>query len=252
MDNYDLEALESVGLPSKEALAYLDLLKHGESQTGKICERTKIPSSHVYSILNNLLEKGLVSYKIINNIKVFRASEPDALANLFEEKEKKMKGEKDRLLSSISQLKAFPSPIARLTDFKYYYGIRGIKSLYTEIINSWKKGDEYYIASAPPESFLKLEAFFIDIVHKKRIKDKVKLKILINEHSRKWGDVRKKMPLTEVKYLDVKTTTEYGVLNDFFFLVSYGEEPYALLIKDKNFANTYKVLFEILWNSAKS
>jgi len=246
----NIEALKSAGLSEREALTYLDLQQHGESQTGKICERTKIPSSQIYTILNSLLEKGLVNFKIINNIKVFRASDPDSLANLFEEKEKQIEEEKENLLGFISKLKVKPTELSKLSDFKYYSGIRGIKSLYTEIINSWKKGDEYYIASAPLESFSNLEGFFLDVVHKKRIKDKVKLKILINKTGKKWGLAREKMPFTEVRYIDINTRTEYGVLNDYFFLITYGKQPYGLLIKDENFAKTYKVFFEVLWKQA--
>lgn len=250
--NINREALKSAGLSEREALTYLDLQQHGESQTGKICGRTKIPSSQIYTILNSLLEKGLVNFKIVNHIKVFRASDPDTLAGLFEEKEKQMGNEKKQLLNFISKLKVAPSEMSRLSDFKYFSGIRGIKSLYTEIIHSWKAGDEYYIASAPLESFRKIEGFFLDTVHKKRIKDKVRLKMLINKNSEKWGFVREKMPLTEIRYLDINTKTEYGVLNDYFFLITYSEEPYGLLIKDKNFADTYKIFFNLLWSQATS
>jgi sugar-specific transcriptional regulator TrmB len=247
-----VETLQSAGLSEKEAAAYIDLLQYGESQTGRICKRTKIPSSHIYTILNNLLEKGLISFKLVNNIKVFKAAEPDTLTHLFDEKEQTIRKEKEQLLKSISELKVMPSAIERLTDFKYYHGLRGIKSLYTEIMNSWKRADEYYIASAPLESFTKLEGFFLDVLHRKRIKDKVKLKILINKDSERWGLPRKKMPFTEVKYMNIKTQTEYGVMNDYFWLVSYGKEAYALLIKDKNFASTYKAFFEILWDNAEA
>src|SRR3989344_3911580 len=250
--NKNIEALKSAGLSEREALTYLDLQQHGESQTGKICDRTKIPSSQIYTILNSLSEKGLVNFKIINNIKIFRASDPYSLANLFEEKEKQIEKEKEHLLEFISKLKVKPTEISKLSDFKYYSGIRGIKSLYTEIMNSWKTGEEYYIASAPAESFNKIEGFFIDTVHKKRIKDKVKLNIIINNDGKKWGDARSKMPLTEVRYLDINTKTEYGVLNDYFFLVTYGKEPYGLLIKDENFAKTYKIFFDLLWQQAKN
>lgn len=250
--NNHREALTSVGLSAREALTYLDLQQHGESQTGKICERTKISSSQIYTILHSLSEKGLVNFKIVNNIKVFRASEPDSLATLFEEKEKQIEQEKEQLLDFVSKLKVKPRGISKVSDFKYYSGIRGIKSLYTEIINSWKTGDEYCIAAAPRESFSRLEVFFLDVVHKKRIKDKVKLKILINKVGKKWGTVREKMPLTKVKYIDMNTRTEYGVLNDYFFLITYGKEPYGLLIKDENFAQTYKAFFNILWNQARS
>ena len=164
-----------------------------------------------------------------------------SLAILFEEKEKQIDKEKEQLLDFISKLKVIPSGISKLSDFKYFSGIRGIKSLYTEIINSWKTGDEYSIASAPLESFGKLEGFFLDAVHKKRVKDGVKLKILINKNSEKYAITRKKIKLTEVKFLDIKTKTEYGVLNDYFFLITYSKEPYGLLIKDSSFADTYKV-----------
>ncbi len=250
MEN-NIEALKSAGLLEREALTYLDLRQHGESRTGKICERTKIPSSQIYTILNSLSEKGLTNFKLVNNIKVFRASDPDSLATVFEEKEKRLEQEKEHLLDFISKLKVKPSGTSKLSDFKYFSGIRGVKSLYTEIINSWKTGDEYYIASAPLESFKNVEGFFLDIVHKKRIRDKVKLKIIINKNSKRWGPVRAKMPLTEVRYLDISTRTEYGILNDYFFLISYGKQPYGLLIKDENFAQTYKVFFNLLWSQAK-
>jgi HTH-type transcriptional regulator, sugar sensing transcriptional regulator len=250
MKQKELESLESVGLTEKEALTYLDLLKYGESQTGKICDRTKIPSSHIYAILGSLVNQGLVNYKVVNNIKVFKASDPDVLTQLFEEKESKIRDEKEKLLKSIPKLKVLPFESEKLSDFKYFYGVRGIKSLYTEVINSWKENDEYCITSAPLASFKNLEAFFIHIVHKKRIKDKVSLKILVNSGGKKWGEVRKKMPFTKVRYLDINTKTEYGVLNDYFFLVTYGDEPYGLLIKDRNFASTYKVFFDILWDNA--
>ena len=251
MEEETLTALKAAGLTDKEALIYLDLQQNGESQTGKICERTKIPSSHLYSFLNTLLEKGLISYKLINNVKVFHAAPPEALKNLFEEKEEKIKAEKDKLLKFVSKLNKFQPSSERLNDFKYFQGIRGIKSLYAEIINSWKPEDKYYIASAPLESFRKLEGFFLEVVHKKRIKDKVRLKMLINQNSEKYATLRKNMPLTEVRYLNINTKTEYGVLNDYFFMITYAEEPYGLLIKDSNFASTYKVFFEMLWENAK-
>jgi len=251
MEKEALHSLKAAGLSEKESLIYLDLQQNGESQTGKICERTKIPSSHIYSLLQTLLEKGLISYKLINNVKVFRASPPESLKNLFEEKESQIKEEKNKLLDIISNLNKSPLQTARLNDFRYFQGIRGIKSLYTEIINAWKPGEEYYIASAPLESFRKLEGFFVEIVHKKRIKDKVKLKMLINQNSDKYAPIRKNMPLTEVRYLDLNTKTEYGVLNEYFFMITYAEEPYGLLIKDHNFAQTYKLFFELLWQQAK-
>jgi len=33
--------------------------------------------------------------------------------------------------------------------------------------------------------------------------------------------------------------------------LSYGDKPYALLIKDKNFANTQKKIFKTMWSAIK-
>lgn len=245
------EALKAAGLSQKEAATYMDLLRNGESQTGAICKRTGIPSSHIYSILESLVGKGLAGYKLVNNRKVFSASEPDALAHLFEEKERGIRQEKEELLKTIAKLKIVPPPPERMSDFRYFQGIRGIKSLYSEVINSWNEGDEYYVVAAATKAFEKLDAFFMEVVHKKRVKDKVRMKMIINKKSREWGPKRARMGYTEIKYLDMDTKTEYGVLNDYFFLVTYAEEPYGLLIKDGNFADTYRVFFELLWKAAK-
>ncbi|MBT3406413.1 hypothetical protein HN419_04560 [Candidatus Woesearchaeota archaeon] len=244
-------ALKSVGLSETESQTYLDLREHGESQTGKICNRTNIPSSHIYAILTNLLEKGLVSYKIINNIRVYSASEPDAIAHLFEEKELQIKNEKKQLINFISQLKASPSELQKLSDFKYFYGIRGIKSMFLELINSWENGGEYYVASAPAEAFKKLEGFFIDVVFKKKKADKVSLKILVNNDSKEYGLRRRKELRTKVKFLNINTNTEYIISGDLLLLINYSSNPYGLMIKDKNFASTYKTFFDLLWSQAE-
>jgi len=247
-----IEALTAAGLSEKEATVYMDLIHTGESRTGKLCERTGIPSSHIYKLLDSLVGKGLVNYKIVNNVKAYRASDPDALAHLFEEKEAGVRREKKELMEIVSKLKIVPPAVERMNDFKYFEGVRGIKSMYSEVINSWKKGDEYCVASAPAESFERLEGFFMDVVHKKRVKDRVKLKIIVNKGGEGWGERREKMPLTEVRYLNVDTETEYGVLNEYFFLVNYSKEPYGLLIKDRSFAETYGVFFGLLWKQAKA
>lgn len=246
-----ISALKTVGLSEKESQVYLDLRRHGESKTGSICRRTKIPSSHIYGLLESLLANGLVSFKVVNNSKVFQASEPEALQLLFEEKEREIGKQKLDLMQFITQLKVAPSDPERFGDFRYYQGIRGIKSLYAQIMNAWKKGDEYIIASAPSASFQRLEGFFLETVHKKRIKDKVSLRMLTNQNTEKWGTIREKMPFTKVRYLPIDTQTEYGVLNEYFFLITYAQTPYGLLIKDQSFANTFRVFFDLLWKQAK-
>ena len=73
------EILSKVGLTGQEARAYLALLELQQAQTGPLCKFTKIASSNIYAILDSLMQKGLVSYRVQNNIKVFMPAPPDTL-----------------------------------------------------------------------------------------------------------------------------------------------------------------------------
>ena len=64
--------------------------------------------SEIYDILEKLLEKGLISYKIENNIKTFRATTPESLYAKFHEKEEQLDKEKTELKSFITSLKQIP------------------------------------------------------------------------------------------------------------------------------------------------
>lgn len=141
--------------------------------------------------------------------------------------------------------------IAEHPNVQRFSGIAGIKKLYKEIMRSWRPKDEYYIAGAPIKSFKKLEQFFLEEVHKKRTQDKVVMKILINRGGEYYSYARKNMPYTKVKFLELESDMEYGVLNDILFLVNYGEEPYALMVQDLEAATTFKEIFKILWSQGR-
>ncbi|MBU0667013.1 MAG: helix-turn-helix domain-containing protein [Nanoarchaeota archaeon] len=86
-----LQTLQELGLNKRESICYSTLLELGSSKTGEICKKTKIPSSKIYEILNNLMQKGFVSYIIKGKIKHYQASNPQILLNIIEEKKKKSK-----------------------------------------------------------------------------------------------------------------------------------------------------------------
>jgi len=48
----------------------------------------------------------------------------------------------------------------------------------------------------------------------------------------------------------MENESEFAVAGDYTYLLSYGDNPYALLIKDKNFAKTQTRVFELMWGQA--
>ncbi|MEE9525383.1 MAG: helix-turn-helix domain-containing protein, partial [Candidatus Woesearchaeota archaeon] len=127
------ETLKKVGLTTQESRVYLKLLTLQEARTGLLCKETKIASSNIYKILDSLIKKGLVSYRVQNNIKVFMPSSPEALNELFLKKEKKLEQERKEINQAIAKLKTKKITSPPESNYKYFEGISGIKAMWHEI-----------------------------------------------------------------------------------------------------------------------
>jgi HTH-type transcriptional regulator, sugar sensing transcriptional regulator len=247
------EILAKIGLTSQEARTYLALLKLKECQTGTLCKETGIASSNIYKILDSLLQKGLVSYKLKNNIKVFMPSNPEALNELFLEREKKLDEERKEVKELISNLKIPKQEQEPYSNYKYFEGISGIKALWLEMASSLstlEKGEVTRVYTGKKEIYEKLAGFY-DEFHKIRLKLGGGYKIIFPFEDRATGERRKKQH-SEVKYMDLNNEAEWGVLGDKFFIQTLtGKTLSAFLITDKKMADTFKQTFEQLWKLAK-
>ncbi|MBT4174650.1 hypothetical protein HOC80_02050 [archaeon] len=242
--------LQSIGLTERESRVYIFLLQHQEAKTGIICSKLNIPNSHIYKILEKLLNKGIVSFKIINNVKIFRPVNPESLYSLFKEKERELEQQKKDLKQFISKLKKIEIKDKKENDFKYFEGINGVRSMFTEFIENFTPDSSLHIASAPI-AYEKWNAFLLDLFHPPRIKKNINLQLIVPAKLKKHAQERKKLKPIEIKFSDVEMEAEFGVTDKYVYFLSFGEKPYALLIKDKNLAETQKKVFNALWKQAK-
>ena len=189
MDNF-IKKLQNIGLTSNEARVYLFLLEYQAAKTGLMCSKLNIPNSHIYSILEKLLDKGIVSYNIINNIKVFRPVDPESLYALFKEKERQLEDERKDLKEFISSLKKIEIKEHKQNDFKYFEGINGVRSMFTEFIGSWEPNSKLYIASAPI-AYERWNAFLLDMFHPPRMKNNINLQLIVPSKLKKHGKKEK-------------------------------------------------------------
>ena len=121
-----------------ETRVYLALCELGESKTGPLCEKSKTPSSKIYSILKELIKKGLVSSITKNNTKIFAATSPEILKELFAKKEVLLRQEKDQLSVLIDALKTEHQLKPKVQGYLYFEGISGIRSLWLELTDDLK------------------------------------------------------------------------------------------------------------------
>jgi len=99
MDDKILESLQELGLSNRESICYTALLELGSSTVGIICNKTQIPSSKIYEILENLISKGLVTYVIIGKIKHYQATDPRVFLGFIDERKKSFEQILPQLLS---------------------------------------------------------------------------------------------------------------------------------------------------------
>ena len=81
------ETLMDFGLTPIEIRVYLALLKLGVSKAGKIAKEAQLNRTTTYDALKRLIAKGLVSYVVEANRKVFRPENPKKFKEILKERE---------------------------------------------------------------------------------------------------------------------------------------------------------------------
>lgn len=247
------EELRNIGLTRNEAKVYLSLIELGEARTGALCEKSKIPSSHIYGILEKLMEKGLVSYKISNNTKIFMASAPEALNTIYLKKQDELEKQRENIQKIIADLKKIPKRQETISNYKYFEGLSGIRSLWYEIysiIPFMKKSEIARNYSGKQGTYENLLGFF-QTFHKLRMKYGIKYNAIFPDTERKLGKKREKQ-FAEVRYMSLKNDIQWVIIGDMLILQNNtGKKPYSFLIKDEKFASTFKQVFDQLWKIAK-
>lgn len=239
-----IESIEELGLTPREAKVYLALLKLGLSPIGPIIKESGTPSSKIYETLNKLAQRGFVSTIITKNIKHFQAADPQVILDALDEKRREIAEE------VIPQLKRLQLNEGRGQEATIYEGLRGIKSIYEKMLRVLRKGDTLYVLGTPAKAHELLETFFLHF-NKQRVKKGIKMKILYYPDAKKYAAKRKRMKLTQLKYLHEKLPTP--AWTDIFadYVVIFNVEAItAFLLRDRNIAESYKKYFDIIWKSS--
>ena len=211
--------LQKIGLSLREAKAYLALIELKESSTGKLIKQSRIPSSKIYNILENLQEKGLVSYRTQNNTKIFMPAPIETIQKLFNERQQRLDKEKQEITTFLTALKQTANTKEPLSHYKYYEGIAGIKSMWNEITNTLStlpKGTTTKIYTGKQEAYKPLVTFY-DEYHKERIKHHINHQAIFPLTDKKTGQRRIKQK-AHVRYMPLHNEAEWGIIGSLYFI----------------------------------
>jgi len=239
----DKEILKELGLTNNETEVYLTLLRKGSISVNEVAERSGLHRQAVYDALDRLLEKGFVNYVIKNNKKYFQGINPEKILEYLREKEDKFKS----ILPDLVDLTKLP----REDTFVEFYKGKGIvRTVYKDIINEFKKKKgEVLISGVDERKFVEEDKIAL-LQHLRRLKKlKCKEKVLVKEGDKFFV----KGPQTKYKWIpkDFFNASPVYVYNDKLTMVIWGNPNYAIIIKNKELADSYRKQFNLLWNIAK-
>src|SRR3989338_4179429 len=243
------EALRKFGLTDREIRIYLALLELGEALASKISERTNIPRTLVYDILENLLNKGVVSYVIKSNKKYFSALDPNSLIEVSKNKEEEKEKLIKEALPELINLKH--KELGKKAKVEVYEGKEGVKTVFNDVLKVGKEFLCFGSTGISPE----IIPYELSRFHKERIKRKIHWKVIYNddELGRKRGRETRKWKYSQVKCMEkTSPTTTYCYGNKVAIVLWIKERLLAVMIEDEIITNSFKEYFEVLWRSAKS
>ena len=229
--------LKDIGLSDGETKVYLALLKLGSVPVSDIKEETQIHRTTIYDFLENLLNKGLVSYVIKNNVKFYKAAEPDKLLEILKEKEENLK----EILPTLTKLSEIQKEEIKVEIYK---GLEGFKTVHNDII---KVGKDLIGFGVDEIRFKEMSSVFMEQYFKKKYEKGIKERLLTSE---------------KAKFIFDKKGTYYRFIPDEFFnptatfvywnkvAIIVWEPLTIIMIENQGLAESYKKYFELLWSYA--
>jgi len=235
MENFK-ESLKKTGLTSNESEVYLQLLKNTELSANELANKIGMDRALTYTVLNQLIKKGLVNHVIKSNRKSFKAKDPSNLLNSIKEKEAFVNG-------LVPRLKTIEKLEESKQEVNIYEGRGGLRSI-INLLMKQKCLCSFGVTGKAYDIFYEFPALAKEW-------EKRNFTARIITHSKNKNHPMTKLKGVEPRYLDVNSEATTTIFGDYVSVHITKERPLVILIKNKEIADTYRNHFEVLWKTAK-
>jgi len=244
--------LRKIGLTEGEIKVYKALLKLKSSSTGLIVKESRISASKVYVILDKLIEKGLVSFVVENNIKIFTMTNPENILEYVDKKQKEMEKVKKESESIIRDMKkSLRNYVAESAQI--YRGYAGLRVAFRNIIGELDKKNDFLFFSVTGDEFDEKTIKFFNEIHDKRVERKINSKGIIDIDLRyELKKFAKQRRSYKIKFYELTLPSALSIGKTRVVFTLLGKNPIAFEIISKRIAQRYRNYFNRLWDSIKS
>jgi HTH-type transcriptional regulator, sugar sensing transcriptional regulator len=273
-----IDQLRKLGLSSGEASVYISLLElYTPSKVGLIVKESHVSYSKVYDVLRRLIEKGLVSHVMINNIKYFSAVEPYRLFDYIQRKESEVKTQRlavERIVPQLTSLierdskkvksatkkeqaEIFTGDRSLRTAYEILLGGHGNKSSIIENSPTISKGfrkrdmlryfypyDDYHPIASP---------FYSRLYRFQKSRKNLIERGIGTDAFKESRHFKEQVPKSiNMRFVKFPLPGTMDIFKDKVLVVSWQSKPTGILITSSEIADHFKRYFDSLWAMARA
>ncbi|MCX6767781.1 MAG: hypothetical protein NTY90_03585 [Candidatus Micrarchaeota archaeon] len=233
--------LEDLGFSANEARIYVSLLELGPTTPLRVSAKTGLHRAYVYDALERMIEKGLASTVMVGRKRHFQAAPPRRFEKTLELRLNAFK----EVLPRLEGLAAPRPP----TTAEVYAGKSAYKIALLDALDAMREGDEFLAIGIDEAQAMERGDFYLKryfkIVQRKHITERIII--------RTGGPRATEAKTTTYRSLDAKYLGNVAtwIYCDRVVLIVAGSPDVALIIRNKEMADTYRKQFELLWATAK-
>lgn len=243
------EFFRQFGLEENEEKVFFALLELGQSGVVNIAKKTGFKRSTTYYLLDQLINKGLVTLLQKGAHRIYSSVPPETIQKLLEKKEEQIENEKEKFTKLMPELALLYGRLPDRPKVIYYEGQAGLRTVYEDMILP-KTEEILYIGEVGSLEKI-LGKTFLKRHVQKRIARHIKTRAVrvketeVDEELYQPG----KKYLRDIKYAPdwFKAPTGVFIYRNRVSLVSTTKEGFGVIIESQDYHETMKNWFEFLW-----
>jgi len=245
--------LQKIGLTEKEAKVYLASLELGESSVQKIAQKSKVNRATTYVILEQLMEKGVISEVEKGKKRFFVASGPYALKHVIRHQAEVIENKKEKLEKLFPKLKKVHNVLPNRAVVRYYEGKEALQSIRQLFLES--KSKELHAFYSEEEIMNVFDSKDREKYSKKREEKGIKYTAIFNpsDEPGNRGAIKKEFTkLVAVDKKDYHFPCDITVFDDHVSISILSGLPSGILIESASIAETFRSIFKLAYEAAQA
>ena len=243
------DQLLTLDLSPAERTAYETLITHGAMAPPQLAKAAQLTRVNAYAALRGLAQKGLAKEKDVNKKRVYSPEPPTKLQQLARQKAEQAKAGLDSIEAIIPSLMNQYALVSGQPGISHYEGLDGIKQIYEDSLRPPHYEESLVMRSIYDSN--EIQPYILKYI-KRRAKLGIRNRTLSPPVDYRTG-VHDKELLRQSRFLTkdrFSIPTEISIYGDKVSLVSLRKDLIGTVIQSKDVAQTFRILFELLWASA--